>query len=313
MKRLSTSALFLCGAIFAAHGAFGQATTTLTVVKAQDYKQSGTAAPVQVTNPFSLTASAQAQGYTISSATFTPPGAAAINLVSSSTTLFGFTSIAFATAQTLNSTFPSGAYNFSVQPAGAGAGPITGSVTMPVADNYPAAPTLTNAAAQWFAGTLQFDPSGRFPITWTAPSANVTDIRIIVSDPTTGTVVFTTTTAPNATTVSLPANTFKAGVLYNGRLIFGATVTSPAGAVTSKASFNTLTNFTLGPVSGPPTLISPNSVAAVVNQPVGYQLIASTAANYTIDPKTLPPGLSFDPVSGIVYGTPTASGSPSAN
>ncbi len=51
--------------------AFGQGgpTTTLTVTKLRDFRQIDTAAPVPVTNPFTLTATAQAQGYTISSAT----------------------------------------------------------------------------------------------------------------------------------------------------------------------------------------------------------------------------------------------------
>src|SRR3954454_779969 len=154
------SIVFSLALLWIGRSGFAQVSTNLTVAKVQDFKQTGTAAPVQVTNPFTLTAIAQPQGYTIASGTVTLPTGGQRTLVNGGNGIFGFTSGFFATAAALNSVFPAGAYGFSVQPTSGAA--ITGTVTMPLQDNYPPAPTLSNR--EWTAGALQFNPTQNFVI-----------------------------------------------------------------------------------------------------------------------------------------------------
>src|SRR5881275_1987502 len=96
------SIVFSVGLLCIGRSGFAQVSTNLTVAKVQDFKQTGTAPPVQVTNPFSLSLSAQAQGFTIASATVTPPSGPVITLTSASTTLYTFLSGVFPTAAALD-------------------------------------------------------------------------------------------------------------------------------------------------------------------------------------------------------------------
>lgn len=310
--RCSNRKPILCAAATAfasllpAQGVDAQTSTTLTIAKVQDWKQTGTAAPVQVTNPFQLVASASAQGYTIQSATFTPPGATAINLTGASTTLYTFVSAPFATAAALDAAFPnSGPYNFAIKNTSNLT--ITGSV-LPRAVSYPAAPTLTNTEWLDTTGTLQFDPAFAFTISWTAASAaNITDGLLVITDPL-GSQVFSASISPRAFSVSIPANTLTGGRTYSARLTFGITSTTTTGSIVSRWTFVSATNFTLNPVSGPPRIVSPTTYTIIQGQPVAYQIEASTLASYRVDPSSLPSGLGFDAATGIIFGTPTASG-----
>lgn len=312
---MSCNRRLLCALLIAlgARASFAQVSTNLTVAKVQDFKQTSAAAPVQVTNPFSLTLSAQAS-YTIASATVAPPVGAVINLNSVGSTLFTFVSAPFATATALDAAFPNGApgFKFTVNPP-AGT-PVSATVT-PSATPYPAAPTLTNTEWQGPTGapaTLQFDPTLAFTITWTQASAiGATDGTLLVSDPF-GAGVYSTGVTPGRFLVTIPANTLKAGTIYSARLSFGTTNSNTFSGITTRWTYISATNFALAPVNTTPVLISPKSVTTIVNQPAGYQLLANSAVNFNLGQSNpLPPGLNFDPISGIVYGTPTTAGSPS--
>lgn len=285
-----------------AHSAIAQQATVLTVTKTQDWKQTSTTAPVQVTNSFSLSASASATGYSISGATFTPPGSGAINLTSKSSQLFSFTSSPFATNAALDSAFAPGSYTFAVQQT---SGTFVNGTVNVAANTFPAAPTLTNS--QWFNGTLQFSPSSSFTVGWTS-AATATDVAMAVTDPN-GTVAYSATTSNTANSLTIPANTLQGGVVYTGRLTFNKTVSTVSGAVTSRAVYACITNFSLNPIFGSPGIASPSGFTAVAGQPIAYQLLANTVSTFTVS--SLPAGLSFDAATGIVFGTPTGPGNSS--
>lgn len=296
--------LVVCAIAFAARAAFAQQSVTLTVAKTQEFKQTSTATPVQVTNPFSFRASV-GSSFALSSASVTPQGANPIALTGSGTS-FAFTSNVFPTIAALNAAFPNTAYTFNMQTA-AGA-PISGVVNVPATDNYPAAPKVTNTP--WIGGgALQFDPTVPFTFSWSATTAN--SIVLTIRDPG-GTVVYNTTASNTANSVTMPAAQLRPGVLYAAQLSFANTTSSNAVVsgvtVVSIASFTTTTNFTINPVTSPPSIASPSGITLIQGQPIAYQLATNTAANATLDTASLPAGMKWDPVTHIIYGTPTVSG-----
>src|SRR3954454_13581669 len=303
--------LFLCAFVIALAGqeTFAQ-NTTLTVAKVQDYKQTDVAAPVQVRNPFTLTASAEAQTFTIQSASVTPPGRGAIALAGISSTFFSFTSSTFATATALNGAFPNGQYTFNVRDSsGSSVQPNTVTIGSPL--DYPDAPTLTNADTDWTAGALQFDAGQDFTIFWSGGPPN--DIQITITDPRTGAVVYPVPLTPpinnTDTSFTIPGNTLDPGVVYDARLIFGNTSVSQSGQVTSIATFQTVTNFSLNAVEAVPELITPSGFQLKQGQPMAYQLVTDTNTAYAVDETNLKNlGLHFDSATGIIFGTPTTTG-----
>jgi hypothetical protein len=287
-------ALFLCTRV-----ATAQQTTTLTVQKTQDWKQTDTNGPVPVINPYSLSLFVNAQGYTISSATVTTPAQDVIPLISNSSTVFTFTSTPLATTSDTDTTYPNGSYLFTVTPIG---GSSFSDTVVLAAGSYPAV-SLNNS--QWTAGALQFDPTLDFDLSWTVSNA-VNDISLTIADPN-GAVVYTTTVPSNSVFQTIPANTLQQDVKYSGRLTFGVTQTSRSRTATLHATYASVINFTLNPVIDLPKLINPTAFTAVVGQPISYQLIPNSNATLEID-NGLPAGLNFDATTGIIYGTPTASG-----
>lgn len=63
--------------------------------------------------------------------------------------------------------------------------------------------------------------------------------------------------------------------------------------------------------SPPPVVTSPSAVTAVVNQPFSYQILASNLPT-SYNASSLPAGLTVNPGSGLISGTPSASGTASA-
>lgn len=275
--------------------------TTLSVSRVQDYKQTSPSAPVPVQNPFTQQISADASPFTITSATVNPPSGSVITLIAESSGVFSFTSVPFPSDPTLTSTYPAGAYSFTVQLLRGGT--INGIVNLGTA-SYPTA-TLTNR--EWTAGTLQFDPGLDFDLSWT-DSSNVTDITLTVSDPT-GNVIYTANLTGSDSFATIPANTLQDNVPYSAQLRFAATQVSTSGSVKSQWSYAAVLNFTLSPVDSPPGLITPAGFTIIPGQPMVYQLLATSVATYNVS--TLPPGLNFDPATGIVFGIPSPTPSPS--
>jgi hypothetical protein len=279
---------------------------TLTVTKTEDFKQASTATPVQVTNPFTFSASATAS-FTITSATVTPLGGSTITLAGSGTT-FRFDSNPFATVAALNAAFPNVAYKFNLQNASGAA--ISGDVTMPNTDNYPAPPTLTNSG--WVgSGALEFDPNAPFTFSWSAASQTPSRITLIIRDAT-GAIIFNPSIANTATSVILPAGTLRPGAIYTAQLAFAnTTITQTAvggSTIVSVASYTSETTFTINPVISPPNIATPTGLTLIQGQAIAYQLAATSIADATLDTSSLPKGLSWDPTTGIIFGTPAASG-----
>jgi uncharacterized protein (DUF1800 family) len=112
--------------------------------------------------------------------------------------------------------------------------------------------------------------------------------------------------------------TLQAGVRYNIKLEYfqgtGSTGTSPSVAHLSWYSASqpkqVVPAARLYPSTAPqaPTvLISPSTAVAFLNQPFNFTVAgANSAALYSASP--LPPGLSFNTVSGLINGTPTLAG-----
>jgi hypothetical protein len=214
---------------------------------------------------------------------------------------------AFASEQELHAAFPWGNYTFSITLGGVTSTAILNFQAAP----FPAAPRILN-----FDDLQEADASQPTPIIWSAFTEGVAGDFIMVEagdfqtpDPTEpGSLPHT------ATSITVPANilepaTSNDSLVYFAR-IAGRNTQSIPGA-NGYATVGTWTEFPIQTIGAPGGLhITTTSLpAATLGQAYSATLSASQPVLFwSVDPDELPPGITFQPLSGTLQGTPTAAG-----
>jgi hypothetical protein len=268
--------------------------------------QTTTADPVAIVAPYRFSAGVQPSSTnSVTSANVTVPGASmATDLVLDSSGFFRFRSAFFATASELNAAYPNGDYLFNIETVTAPM-TFTPTITFPT-DAYPDASKILNT--EWLAGALQFNPTQDFVCNWNTP-ATPADVGFSIQDPT-GVTIFQTTLAAGTTSVTIPAGTLTAGIVYDARLDFDVVQSIFNGRARLEAVYRKRTNFSFNPVVDVPSITSPSSANATVSQFFIYQILGDTLASFSA--QNLPKGVSYDPITGIAFGVPTTQGSAQA-
>lgn len=159
----------------------------------------------------------------------------------------------FSSQASLDQTYPSGVYTFSV------GGPTTPSISL-VGDAYPPAPEITNGT--WnSSGQLVIDPTTDYTIDFNAFTGYSTGgvqgaIQFIIQDASGNAPIndewSSTTTAADPTGATIPAGTLTAGSTYTATLLYATDTvddkTSVPGSVLS-GIYASLTTFTILPQS----------------------------------------------------------------
>jgi hypothetical protein len=181
--------------------------------------------------------------------------------------------------------------SFTVTGTGATVGGITPSTsgrTVNVTIVGPSAPT-TNALNP----TIPYS---------TSPSAN------LISLGATGAVSNITFNGGPATgTLTRSGNTITyaaSASAYTPSFSFTYTVTGPCGDLSAPRTVNVTVS-----APPPPTIAATATANASFNLPFSFQVSATNAASYSISAGTLPTGLTLNPTTGLISGTPTVPGS----
>jgi hypothetical protein len=209
--------------------------------------------------------------------------------------------------------FPAPTFSATGLPAGLSIDPTTGVIS--------GTPTTVEVANVVITASNGIGADATQTVTITVGPANVAPTITSATPPTTGTVgsaygPFT------VTATGTPAPTFSATGLPTG-ITIDATSGVLSGMPTASGSFNvviTATNgvtpdatqsFTLDVVAAPaaPTITSTAPTTGVVNVAFSYQVTATgNPATFTFSATGLPAGLSINPTTGLVSGTPTTAG-----
>jgi len=155
----------------------------------------------------------------------------------------------------------------------------------------PAAPSALSVVA---------NSSTQLTLTWTDTATNETGFRIERSA--NGTSGWTQIAAPaaNATTFANTGLTASTSYFYRIR----ATNASGDSAYTSVANA-----ATLAAGGGLPVITVSQTASGTVSSAFSYQIAASnTPSSYALNSGTLPPGVSLNPTTGLLSGTPTTAG-----
>lgn len=183
----------------------------------------------------------------------------------------------------------------------AGGGAINRNVVL--AANGTIAPGTSTAFATLTAGALSWNAGGRLVVdigdTGSSDQLAVTG-ALTNANGGAHEVALNPTTAPTAGATYTVA-TFGSTNFASGDLTVTGLPANYAGAVTVGANTVQVTIFAT------PVITSPANAAGMYGTPFSYT-IAATNAPATFSATGLPPGLSVDPVTGIIAGTPTAAG-----
>ena len=200
-------------------------------------------------------------------------------------------------------------------PAGLSIDPASGTIsgTPTTAGSYPVTITVTDTAS--FAGSASFTWTITNTVSVTSPGdqtdgsgAAITAVPVAASDSSsTATLSYSDGgTLPTGLSIDPSSGTISGTPTTAGTYPVTITVTDDSGA-TGTATFNwTITNTVSVTGPGDQTDGSGTAITAV---PVAASDSSSTATLSYSDGGTLPPGLTIDPASGQITGTPTTGGS----
>jgi PKD repeat protein len=182
----------------------------------------------------------------------------------------------------------------------------TFSVTATVSDS-------ASSASRTFSWTVTATPTNQ-PPTLAQPANQSTalqqaaSLQLVGSDPEGASLAYLANGLPpglalNGTTGLISGRPFSAGTFTVSAMVYET--------ATSLSASRTFT-WTIGATSNqPPTLAQPANQSTVRNQPASLQLVGSDpeGAPLSYSASGLPPGLTVNPSSGVISGTPTVAGS----
>ncbi len=179
----------------------------------------------------------------ITSASFLPPGGGSVSLSADGKGNFELEpEPSFATQTALDSAFPNGTYDFTIQTTSS---PATYSPSLILSGDFPAAPMLSNT--EWLALKLQIDPFADYMFSWNGAGS----FAIAFEDE--DNKVFTDYS--QATSSAVPAGTLLPNQDYLARINFGSGNGTLDGSTQLNATYNSVTHFTIHTIPEPSSLL----------------------------------------------------------